>query len=285
MHQHTGTKLTVLGEAAAQQVYPEQNHLLAALPAAERERLAPSLQQVYLPLDSVLYEPGDVLQRIYFPTDCIVALVHLSSDGSTTGVAVIGNEGVVGVAPVTGGESTTTRAVVQSAGFAYCLTRGRLEQEFLRHEALFDILLRYTQALITQVAQTAVCNRHHSIDQQLCRWLLLSLDRVSSDELTMTHEFIACILGVRREGVSEAAGRLRNLGAIRYARGRITVLDRPRLERLACECYRVVKKEMERLLALGWRDQLHRRQAAEPACMVIQWNPELRKSFPRRHQN
>lgn len=196
-----------------------------------------------------LFESGDPMHCIYFPTDCIVALVHVLTDGSSAGIAVIGHEGAVGSALVTGGgEYMTHRAVVQNAGFAFRLTREQLEREFLHHSALFHVLLRHTQALITQMAQSAVCNRHHSIEKQLSRWMLVSLDRLQSGDLTMTHDFIACILGVRRESVSVAAARLQKLGAIRYSRGRIVVRDRSRLEQLSCECYGVVKRETDRLL-------------------------------------
>jgi CRP-like cAMP-binding protein len=227
---------------------PLQNHILDALPAPERERLFPHLKLVELPLGAVLYESGDALRHIYFPTDSIVSLLYVLANGASAEISIVGNEGAIGVALFMGGETTTNRAIVQSAGFAYRLTGRRLKLEFERHGDLLHILLRYTQALLTQMAQTAVCNRHHSVDQQLCRWLLLSLDRLSSDRLIMTQELIANMLGVRREGVTEAAGKLQDLGVIRYRRGQITVLDRPRLERLSCECYAVVKKESDRLL-------------------------------------
>ena len=230
--------------------YPQQNHILDALPRPERERLFPYLNLVALPLGKVLYESGDTLRHIYFPTDSIVSLLYVLQDGASAEIAVVGNEGAIGVALFMGGETTTNRAVVQSAGSAYQLTGARLKDEFERHGQMLHILLRYTQALITQMAQTAVCNRHHSLDQQLCRWLLLSLDRLSSPKLTMTQELIANMLGVRREGVTEAAGKLQKLGVITYRRGQITVLDRPRLEQLTCECYAVVKKETNRLLPL-----------------------------------
>lgn len=227
---------------------PLQNHILGALPRAERERLFPHLKLVALPLGAVLYESGDTLRHIYFPTDCIVSLLYVLANGASAEISIVGNEGAIGVALFMGGETTTNRAIVQSAGSAYRLPGSRLKQEFERHGELLHILLRYTQALLTQMAQTAVCNRHHSVDQQLCRWLLLSLDRLSSDKLTMTQELIANMLGVRREGVTEAAGKLQDLGVIRYRRGQITVLDRPQLERLCCECYAVVRKECDRLL-------------------------------------
>jgi CRP-like cAMP-binding protein len=227
----------------------ERNQILRALPTEERERLYPYLQRVSLPLGTVIYESGARLRHIYFPTDSIVSLLYVLKNGASAEIAVVGNEGAVGVSLFMGGESTPSRAVVQSAGHAYRLAHTRLKQEFERHGLLLSVLLRYTQALITQMAQTAVCNRHHGLEQQLCRWLLLSLDRLESNELKMTQELIANMLGVRREGVTEAAGRLQKEGVIRYSRGKITVLDRPRLEALSCECYAVVKKESDRLLA------------------------------------
>ena len=230
--------------------HPQQNHILDVLPQPERERLFPHLKLVSLPLGKVLYESGDTLRHIYFPTDSIVSLLYVLKDGESAEIAVVGNDGAIGVALFMGGETTTNRAIVQSAGSAYQLAGARLKEEFGRHGEMLHILLRYTQALLTQMAQTAVCNRHHSVDQQLCRWLLLSLDRLSSTELTMTQELIANMLGVRREGVTEAAGKLQKLGVITYRRGKITVLDRPRLEQLSCECYAVVKKETDRLLPL-----------------------------------
>jgi CRP-like cAMP-binding protein len=227
---------------------PEQNHILEALPPVERERLFPHLRLVTLPLGAVLYESGDAQRHIYFPIDAIVSLLYVLKDGSSAEIAVVGNDGAIGVALFMGGATTTNRAIVQSAGTAYRLTRRRLKQEFERHGEMLHVLLRYTQALITQMAQTAVCNRHHSVDQQLCRWLLLSLDRLASNKLAMTQELIANMLGVRREGVTDAAGKLQKLGVIQYSRGKITVLDRPRLEALSCECYEVVKNETDRLL-------------------------------------
>jgi CRP-like cAMP-binding protein len=212
--------------------HPEQNHILDALPHPERDRLFPYLQLVTLPLGKVLYESGDTLRHIYFPTDSIVSLLYVLEDGESAEIAVVGNDGAIGVALFMGGETTTNRAIVQSAGSAYQLTGARLKEEFERHGEMLHILLRYTQALLTQMAQTAVCNRHHSVDQQLCRWLLLSLDRLSSSDLTMTQELMANMLGVRREGVTEAAGKLQKLGVITYQRGHITVLDRPRLQQL-----------------------------------------------------
>jgi CRP-like cAMP-binding protein len=227
---------------------PRQNHLLRALPAAEWERLAPELELVEMPLGAVLYESGMRLRHVYFPTDSIVSLLYVMEDGSSAEIAVVGNEGMVGVALFMGGETTPSRALVQSAGSAYRLKGQVLKDEFLRATGLQHLLLRYSQALLTQMAQTAVCNRHHSVDQQLCRWLLLSLDRLPSNRLTMTQELIANMLGVRREGVTTAAGKLQDTGTIRYRRGQITVLDRPGLEAQACECYQVVKKEFDRLL-------------------------------------
>jgi len=201
-----------------------------------------------MPFGMVLYESGVVLRHIYFPVDSIVSLLYVLNNGASAEIAVVGNEGAVGVSLFMGGETTPSRAVVQSAGTAYRLGRARLKEEFNRHGELLHVLLRYTQSLITQMAQTAVCNRHHALDQQLCRWLLLSLDRIDSNELQVTQELIASMIGVRREGVTEAAGRLQKLGVIRYSRGKITVLDRARLETLSCECYAVVKAETDRLL-------------------------------------
>ena len=227
---------------------PEQNHLLKALSPGMRERVYPHLQLVNLPLGKVLYESGDVLRYVYFPTDSIVSLLYMMEDGASAEIAVVGNEGLIGIALFMGGETTTSRAIVQSGGSAYRLIGQRLKDEFNRHGEMQILLLRYTQSLLTQMAQTAVCNRHHSLDQQLCRWLLLSLDRLSSNELSMTQELIANMLGVRRVGVTEAASKLQAIGVIRYSRGKITVLDRPKLECLCCECYAVVKKETDRLL-------------------------------------
>ncbi len=229
-------------------VSPLQNHLLAALTQEIQERLIPHLERVTLPLGKVLYESGDALRHVYFPTDAIVSLLYVMEDGASAEISVVGNEGLIGVAVFMGGESTPSRAIVQSAGHAYRLPGQKLKDEFNRHGERLQLMLRYTQALITQMAQTAVCNRHHSIDQQLCRWLLLSLDRLPSNQLSMTQELIANMLGVRREGVTEAAGKLQKLGVIKYSRGHITVLDRPQLEALCCECYAVVKRETDRLL-------------------------------------
>ena len=227
---------------------PQQNHLLAALSVEVQSRLFPHLELVSLPLGKVLYESGDSLRHVYFPTNAIVSLLYVMESGASAEISVVGNDGLIGIALFMGGESTPSRGVVQSAGDAYRLLGQRLKDEFNRHGELLQLMLRYTQALITQMAQTAVCNRHHSIDQQLCRWLLLSLDRLPDSQLTMTQELIANMLGVRREGVTEAAGKLQKLGVIEYNRGHITVLDRPRLEQLSCECYAVVKKETDRLL-------------------------------------
>jgi CRP-like cAMP-binding protein len=199
-------------------------------------------------LGEALYEPGVQLEHVYFPTTAIISLLYVTSDGSSAEIAIVGNDGLVGVALFMGGESTPSRAVVQSEGWAYRLKGTFLKNEFEVAGELRHVLLRYTQALLTQMAQTAVCNRHHTIDQQLCRWLLLSLDRIESDELTMTQELIANMLGVRREGVTEAAGKLQSSGLIRYSRGRITVVDRAGLEACCCECYDVVKRESDRLM-------------------------------------
>jgi len=231
---------------------PRQNHLLAALSADDFERVSPRLKLVPMPLGRVLYESGDVMRHVYFPTDCIVSLLYVMEDGASAEISVVGNEGLIGIALFMGGETTPSRAIVQSAGHAYRLIGRELKEEFHRNGQMQLLLLRYTQALITQMAQTAVCNRHHSVDQQLCRWLLLSLDRLSSNKLTMTQELIANMLGVRREGVTEAAGKLQKLGVIRYSRGQITVLDREKMEQLCCECYAVVRKETDRLLVRPW---------------------------------
>jgi CRP-like cAMP-binding protein len=231
-----------------QQPDPEQNHLLAALSGDVRSRLFPHLELVPLPLGKVLYESGDTLRHVYFPCNCIISLLYVMEDGSSAEISVVGSEGLVGIALFMGGESTPSRAIVQSGGHAYRLRGQLLKTEFARHGELLHLMLRFTQALITQMAQTAVCNRHHSIDQQLARWLLLSLDRLQDNQLTMTQELIANMLGVRREGVTVAAGKLQDLGVIDYSRGKITVLDRPQLEKLSCECYAVVKQETDRLL-------------------------------------
>ena len=228
---------------------PTQNNLLQVLSVDVQQRLFPHLELVAMPLGKVLYESGDVMRYVYFPTDCIVSLLYVMESGASAEISVVGYDGLIGVALFMGGESTTSRAVVQSAGFAYRLLGQRMKDEFNRHGELLHLMLRYSQALITQMAQTAVCNRHHSIDQQLCRWLLLSLDRLKDNHLVMTQELIANMLGVRREGVTEAAGRLHKQGVIDYSRGHIVVKDRPKLERLSCECYEVVKVETDRLLS------------------------------------
>jgi CRP-like cAMP-binding protein len=227
---------------------PRQNHLLAVLPEPEVERLFPHLEPIPLPLGKALYESGDRLNHVYFPTTAIVSLLYVLENGASAEIAVVGREGIVGIALFMGGETMPNRAVVQSAGHGYRLKGHILTQEFDRSEAFQHLLLRYTLALLTQMAQTAVCNRHHTVDQQLCRWLLLSLDRLPSDELNMTQELIANMLGVRREGVTEAAGKLQKAGLIHYNRGHIIVLDRPGLEARVCECYEVVNKEFRRLL-------------------------------------
>jgi CRP-like cAMP-binding protein len=224
------------------------NRLLAALPADDWASVEGHLTPVFMALSGSVYESGVTLEHAYFPTTTIVSLLYVLADGESAEIAVVGNEGLVGVATFMGGETTPSRAVVQSAGWAYRLPGQVLKQEFARGSAMQYLLLRYTQVLLTQMAQTAVCNRHHSIDQQLCRWLLLSLDRLSGMDLTMTQELIANMLGVRREGVTEAAGKLQGAGLIRYSRGRITVMDRAGLEARCCECYAVVKRESDRLL-------------------------------------
>jgi CRP-like cAMP-binding protein len=228
---------------------PLQNHLLAALPAQEFARMQPHLELVEMPLGIVLYESGGQLTHVYFPATSIVSLLYVLENGASAEIAVVGNEGILGISIFMGGESTPSRAVVQSAGYGYRLPAHLMKEEFSRAGPVLRLFLRYTQALITQMAQTAVCNRHHTVEQQLCRWLLLSLDRLPGNSLTMTQELIANMLGVRREGVTEAAGRLQRAGLIRYSRGHIEVLDRPGLERAVCECYAVVKIEFDRLLS------------------------------------
>lgn len=248
----TGRRSDVKEKAAALPMAsrhnPLQNHLLSALPADDYKRIVAHLELVPLPLGDILYEPGIKLRYVYFPTTAIVSLLYVMEDGASAEIAIVGNEGILGISLFMGGETTPSRAVVQSAGYGFRLKAQLLKDEFGRFGPFLRLLLRYTQALITQMAQTAVCNRHHSVDQQLCRWLLLSLDRLASSELSMTQELIANMLGVRREGVTEAAGKLQQAGLIHYRRGRITVLDRPRLEARACECYQVVKTEFDRLL-------------------------------------
>lgn len=227
---------------------PMQNRLLAALPEAEFARLAPHLQLVPMLLGDSLYEPGSQLQHVYFPTTAIVSLLYVMESGSSAEIAGVGNEGMLGIALFMGGDTTPSSAVVQTAGHGYRLPRRVLKEEFNRGGLVQQLLLRYTQALLTQMCQTSACNRHHSIAQQLCRWLLLTLDRLPSSELTMTQELVANALGVRREGVTEAAGQLQAAGCIRYRRGHIAVLDRAGLEARSCECYQVVKAELARLL-------------------------------------
>jgi CRP-like cAMP-binding protein len=228
--------------------HPRQNHLLAALSPDVQERLFPHLELAELSLRALMYEAGRPMRHVYFPTDSIISMQYLMENGASTAISVVGNEGLLGITLYMGGESTPSRSLVQSAGHAYRLPRHRVKAEFDRHGELLHLMLRYTQALITQVAQTAVCNRHHTIHQQLCRWLLLSMDRLSGNKLTMTQEFISNMLGVRRSGVTLAASNLESQGVISYERGLITVLDRPKLESLSCECYRVVKKETDVLL-------------------------------------
>src|SRR5688572_2852613 len=227
---------------------PNQNHLLAALPTAEFERLAPHLELAPMLLGQVLYEPGGEMPHAYFPTTAIVSLHYVMESGVSSETAGVGNEGVVGISLFMGGDTTPSSAVVQTAGHAYRLAGGLLKKEFNRAGPMQSLLLRYTQALIAQMIQTAACNRHHSVEQQLCRWLLLTLDRVSSQELVMTQELIASMIGVRREGITEAAGKLQRAGFIRYRRGHIAVIERSGLETHACECYAVVKKELGRLM-------------------------------------
>ena len=228
---------------------PSQNHLLAALPAAEFARLAPHLELVPMPLGESLYEPGERLQHVFFPTTAIVSLLFVLESGASAEIAGVGNEGVLGISLFMGGDSTPSSAVVQTAGHGYRLQGKLLKEEFSRGGLMQRLLLRYTQALLTQMCQTAACNRHHSIEQQLCRWLLLTLDRLPTNELIMTQELVASALGVRREGITEAAGKLQRAGVIRYRRGHIAVLERSGLEAGACECYAVVKNELGRLLS------------------------------------
>ena len=229
-------------------VDPRKNRLLAAIPETEWKRFAPQLVPVRLTLGEVIYESGNAQPYVYFPTDSIVSLLYVMEDGASAEIAIVGNEGLVGISLFMGGGTTPDRAVVQSAGYAFRMRAQHIRDEFVLAGPVQQLFLRYTQALLTQMGQTAVCNRHHSVDQQLCRWLLMSLDRLPSDELVMTQELIANMLGVRREGVTEAAGKLQRAGVIKYNRGRIQVLDRPRLEGMACECYEVVRKEFARLL-------------------------------------
>lgn len=233
----------------SEQPSPKQNHLLAALPAETFERIAPYLELITLPLGDVLYESGDQLQHVYFLTSAIVSLNYLMENGASAEIAGVGNEGVLGVSILMGGNTTTSRASVHTAGHGYRLKRHLMMTEFNHGGPMMTLMLRYTQALMTQISQTAVCNRHHSVEQQLCRWLLLTLDRLPSNELIMTQELIAGMLGVRREGITEAAGNLQRAGFISYRRGHITVIDRSGLETRSCECYGVVKNEFHRLLS------------------------------------
>lgn len=232
---------------------PTDNKLLKLLPEISKNKIFPQLKLIKLPLGKVIYESGQNITYVYFPINSIVSLLYVTENGSSAEISVVGNEGLVGIAVFMGGESTPKRAVVQSAGYAYCLSAPLLRNEFNNDSTIRMLLLRYTQTLIAQMVQTAVCNRHHSIDQQLCRWLLLSLDRLKTNNLTMTQELIANMLGVRREGVTEAAGKLQKLSVITYKRGHITVTDRSKLETLCCECYKVVKKETDRLEELSAR--------------------------------
>jgi CRP-like cAMP-binding protein len=234
--------------AVTSTIDPKKNHLLAALPVEDYQRLLPDIESIDMPLGWVVYESGAQMDYIYFPTTCIVSLLYVMKNGASAEIAIAGNEGLVGISLFMGGETTPSRAVVQSAGEGYRVKADVLKKEFALGAALQQLALRYTQALITQMAQTAVCNRHHSVDQQLCRWLLLSMDRLQGNELKMTQDLIANMLGVRREGVTAAAGQLQGAGVIHYSRGHITVLDRKRLEARACECYAVVKTEFDRLL-------------------------------------
>ncbi|MES2664379.1 MAG: Crp/Fnr family transcriptional regulator [Pseudomonadota bacterium] len=227
---------------------PQQNSLLAAMNFDEQERIFPNLEAVHLTQGTVLYESGDVMQHVYFPVDCIVSLMYVVEDGASAEISVVGNEGLIGVPLVMGGETTPSQALVQCSGEAYRLKGHFLKEEMERHGEMMSLLLRYTQALLTQMAQTAVCNRHHSVHQQLCRWMLHFLDRLPANELNMTQEMIANMLGVRREGVTEAAGKLQDAKIISYSRGHITILDRAKLEDTCCECYGVVRSEYDRLL-------------------------------------
>jgi CRP-like cAMP-binding protein len=255
----------LLGEDCMRGIDVPQNRLLASLPPAEFERIKPHLTPVALKVGDALYEAGSTIHYVYFPTTAIASLLYVTSTGSSSDVAVVGNEGLIGVTSVMGGETMPSRAVVQTAGNAYQLSVKVVRQEFMRGGALQRLFLLYTQALLTQMAQTAVCNRHHSLDQQLCRWLLLSLDRLSSNQLVMTQELIANMLGVRREGVTEAAGRLQTAGVIEYRRGHITILKRDALEARACECYSVVRHACDRLLPDPRSAQESRHETLRPA--------------------
>lgn len=227
---------------------PNQNHLLAALPAEAFERISPHLELIAMPLGEVLYESGEQLQHVYFPTSAIISLHYILESGASSEIAGVGNEGVLGISLFMGGNTTPNRAAVYTGGHGYRLSTRLMIEEFNRAGSMMRLMLRYTQSLITQISQTAVCNRHHSVEQQMCRWLLLTLDRLPGNELTITQELIAGMLGVRREGITETAGNLQRSGLISYRRGHITVLNRPALESYACECYQVVKKEHHRLL-------------------------------------
>lgn len=248
--------------------HPQQNHFLAALDPEVQERLFPYLELVPLPLRSLMYESGRTMRHVYFPTDSIISLQYIMENGASTAILVVGNEGLLGISLLMSGQGTPNRSVVQSAGHAYRLPRAKVKEEFNRHGQLLLLMLRYTQALITQVAQTAVCNRHHSIDQQLCRWLLLSIDRLPHNQLNMTQEFISHMLGVRREGVTQAALKLQQKGVISYSRGLIMVLDRAKLEAMSCECYGVVKKETELLLPYLPQRQVLKDAAAIPVVIL-----------------
>ena len=283
---NTNKVRTILKPREESKLEPQQNHLLAALSPEVQGRLFPHLELVPLKLRALLYDVGRPMRHVYFPTDSIISLQYMMEDGASTAILVVGNEGLIGITLFMGGETTRGRSVVQSAGHAFRLPRARVKDEFGRHGELLQLMLRYTQALITQVAQTAVCNRHHSIDQQLCRWLLLSMDRLSHNHLTMTQEFIAGMLGVRREGVTAAAIKLRDAGVISYARGLIKVLDRQKLEQAACECYAVVHSETERLLPYLPQRQLVTRPADIPVVenKVIHAKAWARpRRYPRRN--
>lgn len=259
---------------------PDDNTLLASLPRAVQQRLFSKLELVSLPLSMVIYEPGDEMRFVYFPTDSIISLLYVMESGASAEISVVGNDGVVGISAFMGGGSTPSRAVVQSAGSAYRLSARYLLEEFNSPDTYLRVLmLRYTQALITQMAQTAVCNRHHTIAQQLCRWLLLSLDRLRNNQLSMTQELIANMLGVRREGVTEAAGKLQRAGVIKYHRGKITILDRQKLETMSCECYSVVKREADRLASLAATSDRNRRIDDFPESQA-----NLSESFPAKER-
>ncbi len=263
---------------------PRQNRLLAALPDSEYEKMLPELELFPLPLGWALYETGSKQSSVYFPTDSVVSLIYMIANGNLTEIAVTGNDGLVGIPLVTGGDATLGRAVVRSAGFAYRLNYSFLKTGFGKGGPLQDMLLRYTQSLMTQISQTAVCNRHHNVEQRLCRWLLMSMDRLPSNKLNTTQELIARMLGVRREGVTEAARHLQEEGMISYSRGRITILDRPKLERWVCECYAVVKNETDRLLAPRRQSRLpsvrnappSREPASAPVYASVQRSPAAR---------